>query len=160
MMHRFHLLSRAAGFLALVGLLSLVSICQGEQKPTKSKKDNAGTTGFWEEFHRPPEPYEGPARSGEQVYAYRCETCHARGTQGAPIPGDEIQWGLRAEKGMDALMNHTINGFNQGLMPARGGCRNCSDAELRAAIIFMLDASSVTLEEDEPDTKPFEEFAS
>jgi cytochrome c5 len=111
--------------------------------PSSDKTAVEGTQGYRDEMHRPPEPYKGPPRTGEQVYAYRCAACHAKTTQGAPMPGDDIQWGMRAQQGMDVLMDHTIHGFNQQLMPPRGGCGNCSKAELRAAVVYMLEASGV-----------------
>lgn len=100
-----------------------------------------GTQGYRDEINRPPEPYKGPPRTGLQVYAYRCAACHDRTTQGAPMPGDDIEWGLRARQGMKVLMEHTINGYKQLLMPPRGGCGNCSDAELKAAVVYMLEKS-------------------
>ena len=104
-----------------------------------------GTQGYRDEINRPPEPYEGPPRTGKQVYDYRCGSCHARTTQGAPMPGDDIEWGMRARQGMDVLMEHVSNGYRKGLMPARGGCRNCSDAELKAAVVYMLQQSQVEI---------------
>lgn len=110
-----------------------------------AEKAREGTQGYRDEINRPPEPYTGPPRTGEQVYEYTCAACHARTTQGAPMPGDDIEWGMRARQGMDTLMEHTINGYNQLLMPVRGGCGNCSDAELRAAVMYMLEKSGVEL---------------
>lgn len=104
-----------------------------------------GTQGYRDEIYRKPEPHKGPPRTGEEIYAYRCAACHAKTTQGAPMPGDEIEWGLRARQGMKVLMQHTINGYKQLLMPPRGGCRNCSDEELKAAVIYMLKASGIEL---------------
>lgn len=104
-------------------------------------KGSEGTTGFWEEFHRPPESYRGPPRSGRQIYDLHCRACHGKGTQGAPMPGDGYEWGRRRQQGVESLLVHAINGFGRGLMPPRGGCGNCSDAELRAAILYMLERS-------------------
>ncbi len=103
-----------------------------------------GTTGYSQERFKEPPAYSGPPRTGEQVYQYRCKSCHAKSTQGAPLPDDEMEWGLRVRKGMDVLINHVINGYKE-LMPARGGCGNCSDEELRAGIMYMLNASGVKL---------------
>jgi cytochrome c5 len=97
-----------------------------------------GTQGYRDEIGRAPEPYKGPPRTGAQVYAYRCASCHAKTTQGAPMPGDDVEWGLRARQGMYVLMRHTIDGYKQLLMPPRGGCGNCTDAELKAAVVYML----------------------
>jgi cytochrome c5 len=107
------------------------------------KKPVEGTQGYRDEINRPPEPYKGPPRTGEQVYVYRCAACHAKTTQGAPMPGDDIEWGMRAKQGMKVLMQHTVEGYNQLLMPPRGGCGNCSDAELKAAVVYMLEKSDV-----------------
>lgn len=109
-----------------------------------TKKPVEGTRGYQDEINRPPEPYKGPTRSGAQVYAYRCAGCHDKTTQGAPMPGDDINWGLRARQGMDILMKHTLEGYKNEVMPPRGSCGNCSDAELKAAVIYMLEASGVT----------------
>ena len=61
------------------------------------------------------------------------------------MPGDKIDWETRAQQGMKNLMEHVKNGYNRGLMPARGGCVNCSDSELRAAVIYMLKKSNLKI---------------
>lgn len=108
----------------------------------------AGTTGYWQEMHRPVQPWTGPPRSGAQVYQDHCKTCHGRSTQGAPMPGERARWALRAQQGMDVLLQHAIEGYNQQLMPPRGACHNCSDAEVRAGILYMLNESGIVLQED------------
>ncbi len=74
--------------------------------------------------------------SGEQVYNQFCFACHSSGVSGAPILGDADQWAPRVAKGMEVLMNSTINGINA--MPAKGTCATCSDEELQAAVEYML----------------------
>lgn len=117
---------------------------------TTSGTAQEGTQGYRDEINRPPEPHRGPPRSGEQVYAYHCAACHAKTTQGAPMPDDDIEWSRRARQGMDVLMAHTIDGYNQLLMPPRGGCGNCSDGELKAAVLFMLEESGVVAPQARP----------
>ena len=107
-------------------------------------KASQGTQGYRDEINRPAKPWKGPPRNGAQVYAYRCASCHERTTQGAPMPNDKVEWQMRARQGMDVLMAHTINGYNQELMPPRGGCENCSDAELRAGVLYILEKSGIT----------------
>lgn len=80
----------------------------------------------------------GP-RSGDQVYQSACAACHGAGIMGAPKMGDAGAWSSRVAQGMDVLANHAINGFNA--MPAKGGCVACSDDEIKAAIVYMVDAS-------------------
>ncbi len=103
------------------------------------------TTGFWQEMHRVTSEHSGIARSGKTIYQYRCKGCHGKNTQGAPMPGDVAQWQDRKAKGMSLLMQHTINGFGY-FMPAKGGCLNCTDNELRAAIDYMMKQTSLELD--------------
>ncbi len=105
------------------------------------------TTGFWQEMQDEVALNDGSQRSGEQVYQFRCQGCHGKNTQGAPMPGDTYEWGKRSAKGLEVLMAHTIDGYKQ-TMPPRGGCRNCSDLELRRAMMYMLQQSEIQL----PDT--------
>ncbi len=70
------------------------------------------------------------------VYQQSCFACHASGAAGAPLLGDAEAWTARTEKGMEAVMGNVINGFNA--MPAKGMCMDCSDADLRAIVDFMI----------------------
>ncbi len=72
---------------------------------------------------------------GEMIYGSVCSACHAAAVLGAPQPGS-AEMALRAEKGMDALMQSALNGFNA--MPARGGRPDLSDEQVKAVIEFML----------------------
>jgi hypothetical protein len=47
------------------------------------------------------------------------------------------------EKGKELLVQHVIEGYNQDLMPPKGGCRNCSEDEIRAAVDYILLTSGV-----------------
>ena len=101
-----------------------------------------GTIGYAQERYKPVPIYDGPVRTGEQVYDYACKTCHDRTTQGAPLPDDEIEWGMRARKGIEVLMQHVKEGYKD-LMPEMGGCRNCSDEELLTSILYIFETSGV-----------------
>jgi len=103
------------------------------------------TQGYRDEIRRPPAPYRGPPRTGKQLYKDYCATCHDRTTQGAPMPDDDIEWSIRARKGMQILMLHTIEGYKQYLMPPRGGCGNCSETDLKAALDYILAQAGVKL---------------
>jgi len=72
----------------------------------------------------------------EGAYQQSCFACHASGAAGAPILGDSEAWESRMEKGMDAIMNNVFNGVNA--MPAKGMCMDCSEAELRAIVDYMI----------------------
>lgn len=136
---------RAGRYLPVALSLLLVSTggaAVGKAPATTSSADpvKGTTTGFWQELHTPAAPRPGKPRSGEQVYRHRCRGCHGRNTQGAPLPGDRDEWGRRAEQGMDVLMRHAIEGYKATLMPLRGGCKDCSDAEIEAAVRYMMNA--------------------
>lgn len=80
---------------------------------------------------------------GKQVYEKTCVACHGSGLAGAPKFGDEEAWEKRLEKGMDTLVNHAINGFqgDAGFMPAKGGNSALSNAEVEAAVRYMVGKS-------------------
>lgn len=82
----------------------------------------------------------GP-RSGEEVYNAACMACHSTGAAGAPKVGDVAAWGERIAKGMDALYDAGINGLSGTGMMAKGGCVNCSDEEVNAAVDYMVESS-------------------
>ena len=78
-------------------------------------------------------------QSGEQVYNSNCMACHGTGAAGAPKTGDAAAWAPRIANGMDKLLSNAINGLNA--MPPKGLCMACSDAELQAAVDYMVSQS-------------------
>lgn len=76
------------------------------------------------------------SRTGEQVVKERCQECHLTGKQGAPKLGDMNDWKPRLKNGVDPLVKAAIAGHNS--MPARGGQANLSDAEMKAAVEYMV----------------------
>ena len=76
----------------------------------------------------------------EQAYQATCFACHGTGAAHSPEVGDQIEWEIRMEKGMETLIQNTIAGLN-GIMPPRGLCATCSDDQLKAIVEFMLDSS-------------------
>lgn len=82
----------------------------------------------------------GP-RAGDAVYNSACVACHSSGAGGAPIVGDADAWAPRIAKGMDALYSAGINGIAGTSMMAKGGCMSCSDAEIDAAVDYMVASS-------------------
>ena len=73
-------------------------------------------------------------------YQASCFACHGTGQAHAPLLGDVIEWEIRAEKGVETLVQNTINGLN-GIMPARGLCVDCTDDQLRAIVEYILEES-------------------
>jgi len=81
------------------------------------------------------------ARSGEDVYNGACMACHTTGAAGAPMLGDVDAWATRMTKGIDALYASGVNGVAGTGMIARGGCADCSDEEIHAAVDYMVNNS-------------------
>lgn len=82
-------------------------------------------------------------RDGAEIYASYCVNCHAGGTGGAPRVGEKFRlyWSHEIEEeGFDIIVQEAINGVNA--MPPRGGCADCSDEEIRNAVIHMLQLSA------------------
>ena len=68
-------------------------------------------------------------------YERSCMACHAAIDSKAPLTGSVAQWKPRIDKGMDLLVKHAMEGFNA--MPPKGLCADCSEADMRALIVFM-----------------------
>lgn len=95
-------------------------------------------------------PGEAPALTGEwleqgrEVWLGTCGNCHARGVAGAPLIGDTAAWALRIGQGRAVLYEHAIDGYfgpDGTMMPARGGNPTLTDAQVRAAVDYMVAAS-------------------
>jgi len=78
-------------------------------------------------------------RTGKQVYESFCIACHGTGAAGAPKFGDKIWVQLEKKEGLKELVKDAIKG--ERAMPPKGGCTDCSDDEIRAAVQYMIDAS-------------------
>lgn len=77
---------------------------------------------------------------GDKVtYDKFCAVCHTAGVAGAPKFGDSSAWKDRIAKGKDKLYESAIKGFK--LMPPKGICMQCTDAQLKEAVDYMIDAA-------------------
>lgn len=82
---------------------------------------------------------DGKPRDGLTVYNTVCKACHEGGIAGAPKTGDKSAWSTRLASGNAALLKSATNGKNA--MPARGGAMDLSDAELKAAVDYLVSKS-------------------
>lgn len=74
---------------------------------------------------------------GQDVYEQYCVTCHRDGVAGAPKFRDAGDWRARlAKQNLDSLTASAIHGLNA--MPAKGTCQECTDADIKAAISYMV----------------------
>jgi len=80
------------------------------------------------------------SRDGQQVYQTTCVACHGAGIAGAPKLGDKTQWAKHIAKGPDTLYASALKGVqgSAGAMPPKGGNPALSDAEVRAAVDYMV----------------------
>ena len=78
--------------------------------------------------------------AGEAVFRKTCRACHEQGIAGAPRLGDAADWAPRIAQGTDSLYQHSLEGFTgtKGVMPPKGGFTTLSDAEVTAAVDYMV----------------------
>jgi cytochrome c5 len=78
----------------------------------------------------------GGAGAGKKLYDTVCTACHAAGIAGAPKTGDKAAWKPRIATGKEALYSSAIKGKNA--MPAKGGLASAADADVKAAVDYMV----------------------
>lgn len=76
---------------------------------------------------------------GKKVYEANCVACHGAGVAGAPKFGDKALWAPRIKTGMDTLYASAIKG--KGVMPPKGGNTALSDADVKAAVDYIVAAA-------------------
>ena len=79
------------------------------------------------------------ADAGKATFEQVCTACHTAGVLGAPKFGDKAAWAPRIKQGKDTLYNHALHGFNA--MPAKGGNASLPDADVKAAVDYMVNAA-------------------
>jgi len=87
-------------------------------------------------------PAAAPATSakpdGKKIYDTACMACHGAGVAGAPKFGDKAAWAPRIKLGIDALHASALKG--KGAMPPKGGNVTLPDADVIAAVDYMVAA--------------------
>ncbi len=73
---------------------------------------------------------------GEQTFKTHCAACHSSGAGGAPIVGNAKDW--RALSRMPLYILYENTWYGVGIMPAKGGCKDCSSRTITSAIAYML----------------------
>ena len=87
-----------------------------------------------------PEKSAAPASAkadGKKIYEAGCVACHGSGVAGAPKAGDKAAWGPRLKLGVNTLYASALKG--KGAMPAKGGNAALADADVKAAVDYLLD---------------------
>jgi cytochrome c5 len=81
----------------------------------------------------------GGASPGKATYDSVCHVCHGAGVAGAPKFGDKAAWAPRIKQGVAALHANAMKG--KGAMPPKGGNPSLSDADVAAAVDYMVAAA-------------------
>jgi cytochrome c5 len=76
---------------------------------------------------------------GKSVYESTCIACHGIGVANAPKFGDKKAWEPHLAHGTEHLYENALKGM--GAMPPRGGNLTLSDAQVKAAVDYMLKAA-------------------
>ncbi len=87
-------------------------------------------------------------KSGQEVYAAVCASCHDSGALGAPRFDNKGDWSGRLGQGYDTLVKHAIEGIRQ--MPPRGGDSDLSDVEVARAVAYMANSAGANFKAPEP----------
>ena len=85
----------------------------------------------------------GAGAAGQETYNKACMMCHGAGVAGAPKVGDKADWQPRIAQGNNVLYDHAIKGYTgkKGVMPPKGGNTALPDADVKAAVDFMVAGS-------------------
>lgn len=78
---------------------------------------------------------QAAAADGKAVYEATCAACHATGVAEAPKLGDKAAWEPRL-KDLAAIKTSSLKG--KGVMPPKGGNPSLSDADVLAAVDYMV----------------------
>jgi len=88
---------------------------------------------------KPAAQKQAAAADGKAVYDQTCVACHAQSVAGSPKLGDKAAWAPRIKTGMDSLVQSVLKG--KGAMPPKGGNASFNEAQVRAAVEFMVSQS-------------------
>src|SRR5437762_1288565 len=84
----------------------------------------------------------GPAgkilKTGEEIYKSVCTACHGTGVAKAPKFGDKKAWAMHLTHGTEHVYENALKG--KGAMPPKGGNLTLSEAEVKTAVDYMLEA--------------------
>jgi cytochrome c5 len=113
----------------------------GKFKPPAAKEKPAAAQAH-QDHGKPAAAADGKppaAAEGKAVYDKTCFACHQQSVAGSPKLGDKEAWAPRIKTGAAAMVQSVIKG--KGAMPPKAGNPSLSDAEIRAAVDFMVSQS-------------------
>jgi len=69
------------------------------------------------------------------IYQRSCKNCHSVEATGAPLTGDTAKWQTILNKGLEAVIENTMNGY--GGMPPFGQCFECQPEQFEQLVLYM-----------------------
>ncbi|MBD8882276.1 MULTISPECIES: c-type cytochrome [Rhodanobacter] len=84
----------------------------------------------------------GGTTDGKTIFDNLCTSCHTAGVAGAPKVGNKAMWAPRIAEGLDTLIKHATEGYHGpdgNFMPAKGGNPALTDAQVKAAVTWIVD---------------------
>lgn len=90
----------------------------------------------------PTEAPKTPENPGQLTYEHYCVVCHGSGIAGAPKFRDKADWEprfLKVNHKISDLVPIAMKGMNA--MPPKGTCAECTEADIEAAIRYMVPSS-------------------
>lgn len=79
---------------------------------------------------------QASADDGKETYTKSCALCHS--ALSPKLLGDKAAWEPRLKQGNDVLVTTVIKG--KGAMPPKGGNAKLSEADIKAAVEYMVSA--------------------
>lgn len=79
---------------------------------------------------------QASAAEGKEIYTKSCALCHS--ALSPKLVGDKAAWEPRIKQGTEALVASVIKG--KGAMPPKGGNTSLSEADIKAAVEYMVSA--------------------
>jgi cytochrome c5 len=133
---------------SIIILLLMISGMLGLMLSMYTHRDRSVNKDIAHVFHSPVsfvKQIQNDPDAGRKIFNEFCATCHNQQPIidiHAPLIGDKRIWQALSKQGMPVLLKVTVDG--RGAMPARGGCFECSDEQLRAAIQYILKQSTAS----------------
>lgn len=109
---------------------------------------NAAGAKFEAVLKKEPEPTPEILARGKAVYASDCAACHDTGVTGAQKLTDTAAWDALIKQGKEYLYKAAIEGTLGG--PPRGGNDKLSDADVKAAVDYMVDEAKKAIAAAKP----------
>ncbi len=81
-------------------------------------------------------------QAGKKIFEEYCQSCHGKNPEipvNAPRIGNKKEWDRFSHLDFETLFKMAAEGY--GAMPARGGCFECSDQQLKQAIEYLINKS-------------------